>query len=79
LEVLKKSDVAFTRVQLDTVGKSVVQTLTNALWYIDPHVQKLFSRGIQLPALFAEFQGFNDWKAKKQKDRYVYVNESLQF
>jgi hypothetical protein len=33
LEVLKKSDVAFTRVQLDTVGKSVVQTLTNALWY----------------------------------------------
>uniref|UniRef100_U9U163 Uncharacterized protein n=1 Tax=Rhizophagus irregularis (strain DAOM 181602 / DAOM 197198 / MUCL 43194) TaxID=747089 RepID=U9U163_RHIID len=35
-----------------TYGKRFIERLTKAIWYIDPHLEKLRSRGCHLPSLF---------------------------
>ena len=41
-------NVGFRSDQVDTLGKRVIDTFCNALWYLDPHHQKFRDRGIQL-------------------------------
>lgn len=63
---MKDDNVGFRPFQVDSVGNQVLSTLANAMWFIDPHIPKLESRGISLGA-FGKFQGFNDPKAQKHK------------
>jgi hypothetical protein len=37
----------------NTCGKKFIERLTKAIWYIDPHLEKLRSRGCHLPLLFS--------------------------
>jgi hypothetical protein len=37
----------------NTCGKRFIKRLTKAIWYIDPHLEKLCSRGCYLPLLFS--------------------------
>ncbi|KAK6189772.1 hypothetical protein SNE40_001768 [Patella caerulea] len=67
IEVFREKDIGFTRVQVKTVGVTVVQTITNVLWFIDPHLEKFCSRGIGISGMFAGLNGFNDHKAQKKK------------
>lgn len=68
LSSLKDGGVGFTPIQVESTGHIIVKTLTNALWYIDPHIEKFQSRGIKvLPTMFQNCRGFNDWKAHKKK------------
>jgi hypothetical protein len=54
-----------------TMADALVNALTDVLWYIDPHRSKFKDRSISLP--FDEFQGYNDFKAKKQARPVVSV------
>ena len=49
--------------------------LTQCLWYLDPHHSKLASRGITLPTNFMAFQGYNDFRRKKQKEPQLSTEE----
>lgn len=71
LDVLKENDIGFTKVQVPTVGQTVVKTIVNALWYIDPHLGKFRSRGVEISKYFEEFQNYNDWKQNKKKEPIV--------
>ena len=48
-------------------AQSFTKALSNALWYLDPHHDTLCERGIKLPVPFDKFQGYNDYKRKKEK------------
>ena len=49
-------------------GSNFIHKLTQALWYIDPHHNKFAERGIHLPDCFSVYQGYNDYKKKKEKE-----------
>lgn len=73
---LKNKAVGFTPVQVNTIGVTIVKTLTNALWYIDPHHMKFENRGIIIPEFFSQFKDYNDWRVQKKKEPMVWQTYS---
>jgi hypothetical protein len=71
VDLLQSKDVLFKAIQVETVGLNVVKTLTNVLWYIDPHHHKFHDRGIKLPKTFSSFEGYNNWHVQKKKEPMV--------
>ena len=55
-----------------------MKKLSQTLWYIDAHHDKFRDRSIPLPARFASFRGYNDYKKKREKEPQLSA-ESLQF
>ena len=49
---MKDQKVGFRPDQLNTIGQKVPTTLMKALWFIDPHRDKLAARGIHVPPIF---------------------------
>ena len=49
-------------------GTNFVSKLANTLWYLDPHHDKVSKRGIHLPERFLRYNGYNDFKRKKEKE-----------
>jgi len=41
---------------MDTSGERCIRSLTQALWYADPHHKQLANRSIKFPEVFASFQ-----------------------
>lgn len=64
---LKENKIGFTSQQIDTIGRDVVNTLTNTMWYLDPHLDKLKDRSISIPAMFRQLTGFRDFKKQHKK------------
>jgi hypothetical protein len=52
---------------LQLVGEKFVSTIAAALWYLDPHHERLASRGIHLPKEVGALQGY-DWRKKEMKE-----------
>ena len=71
LEILRQDGILFQKTIIDTVGKKVMNTLVDVLFYLDPHHGRLLSRGCHIPRRFSTLQHYNDWKAKKQKEPKV--------
>ncbi|VDI23115.1 Hypothetical predicted protein [Mytilus galloprovincialis] len=67
LKLMFGKKYGFTPVQVETVGKRVVSTLTDTLWYIDPFHDKLLSRGIHIPKIFSDLKGYYNWRSQKKK------------
>lgn len=44
-----------------------MKTLSDTLWYLDPHVPKFEKRGIEFRG-FEYFRGFDDWHAQTKKE-----------
>ena len=58
LQILEKAGLGFTPGNLDS-GTTFVHSLTNSLWYTDPHVDKMEERNCHVPMIFQPFRGFN--------------------
>lgn len=50
------------------IGVAFARQLSRTLWYLDCHHNKFSSRGITLPKNFLQFQGYNDYRRKKEKE-----------
>ena len=68
-----ENGVGFTPIQVESTRAAIVRILPNALWFIDPHHEKLRSRGVVIPEMFSLFIGYNDWKAQKKKAPTVWI------
>ena len=66
IDVLQSMKVGWSRDSLST-GQAFTKALTSTLWYLDQHHDTLRERGINLPAPFDKFHGYNDYKRKKEK------------
>ena len=49
-------------------GAKFVNKLAHTLWCLDPHHDKFSKRGIHLPDRFSVYQGYNDFKKRKEKE-----------
>ena len=74
-EQLHKMNVGLTHDSVKSIGESFMQKITRALWYIDPHHEKFADRGIHLPPHLGAFQGYNDYKRKKEKEPRISADE----
>ena len=67
IDFLASWNIGWSPDTVETVGKKCVKVLCGALWYLDPHHNRFRDRSLALPARFEKFQGYNDWKKKKEK------------
>ena len=44
-----------------------MKTIASALWYLDPHHDRLKDRSCEITGCFAKFKDYNNWKRKKEK------------
>ena len=66
LVILDRAQLGFTPECIDN-GRNFIQTLTNCLWYIDPHLEKIRDRALDIPALFDHLMGYNVPENHKHK------------
>ena len=69
--MLEQNDLVFENSEIDSQGESLVQDLTNILWYIDGYHERLMERGCRIPPLFAEFVGYNVPQLLKHRKRQI--------
>ena len=69
VEVLKEREIFFPNASVaNNEGKTVIGVLTDVLWHIDEHHEKIHQQSTQskdvpsVPPLFSTFRGFNDSK-----------------
>lgn len=70
-KVMIDQKAGFTPMQVNSVGRNILTTLSNTLWYINPHLDKLGTRGIICPEIFSHLQGYHDWKTQKKKEPVI--------
>ena len=77
LDTLKTHGIGFRADQVggkNAMGDKVVNTIFKALWFIDPHLDKLHNRSITIPAPFDILKGYNCPKDNKKKIPMVSFN-----
>ena len=57
--------------QEESSGVYITKTITDVLWYLDPHIDKFIARCIYLGDDVIEFRGYNDWRHQKRKEPTV--------
>ena len=67
IDLLASWDGGWAADSVQTIGERCVKTITSALWYLDPHHQRFKERSLSIPPCFAKFNGFNNWKQKKER------------
>ena len=67
IDLLGAMNIGWSPDLVGTAGEKCVKVVVSALWYIDPCRKQFVERGIHLPSVLDQFQGYNDWKTKKQK------------
>src|ERR1044072_5860513 len=60
IELFEDWKVGWTGGSHDTIGKNFVNRLTNALWYIDPHLSTLHARSYHLPVFFTQLKTYKN-------------------
>ena len=67
IDLLGAMNIGWTPDIVSSVGEKCVKVIVSALWYIDPCRKQFIERGIHLPVVLDQFQGYTDWKDKEQK------------
>ena len=67
VDMLGAMNIGWTPDIVGSVGENCVKVLVSSLWYIDPCRKQFVERSIHLPPVLDPFEGYNDWKTKKEK------------
>ena len=59
LDILKSSAVEWSKDDVNDRGSSLVDKITDCLWYLDRHHHTLAAQGFPVPKEFEHFQGYN--------------------
>ena len=60
VDFLESMKLGFHHAIADTRGRHLVKTVTDALWYVDPHLATIEQRACHLPDEFRDFTGKNN-------------------
>ena len=72
LDKLDEDGVGFTDLPQAT---TVLNTVTNVMWYLDPFRRKFTERRCHIPALFSPYVGYRDFKMQKKKEPVITAEE----
>jgi hypothetical protein len=60
IELFQVQSVGWIGGSHNTIGKTFVNCVTNAIWYIDPHLSTLRTHSYYLPALFTQLKTYQE-------------------
>lgn len=58
ISIFEENRVGWTGGTHNTIGKKFIERLTTAIWYLDPHLDKLHNRACNLPFLFKQLKTY---------------------
>jgi len=70
--IFEEKRVGWSRGTHNTVGKKFIERLTTAIWYLDPHIDKLAKRACHLPHLFKQL---NTYKQGRTYNEYYHTTK----
>lgn len=70
--IFKEKEVGWRGGTHDTIGKKFIERLTTAIWYLDPHLDKLNNRACNLPPLFKQL---NTYKQERTYNEYYHTSK----
>ena len=65
ISLLQSLNVNFTSMSVETLGKNVVQTLCDSLWYFTSHYKCFFDHSCPIPDLMSTCKDLNDYQSQK--------------
>jgi hypothetical protein len=79
IDCVRGLGIGWTQTNVEDVGEKVISKLSQALWYLNTHHDKLATRGCAIPSLFTPFRDYYDYKSAHQKAPIVskYCNKML--
>lgn len=60
IDLFRDQNIGWTCGMHDTIGKTFVNRIMNAIWYIDPHRSTLYARSCNLPVFFTQLKTYQD-------------------
>ena len=91
IDLFRDQKVGWTGGVHDTIGKTFVDRITNAIWYIDPHLSTLYARSCNLPVFFTQLKTYWDGetynksyhtshhkKVQLSQQKLLYLSSSLE-
>ena len=56
---------------VQSVGKTVVDNLSDSLWYLDSHHEKCKEQHLVIPIQLTKYQGFNDYRKNHKSKPHI--------
>ena len=67
IDVLAAMNIGWSPDLVESVGEKCIKVLVSSLWYIDACHKQFYERSIHLPSVIDKLEGYNNWRAKKEK------------
>ena len=71
IEFLRERECKWTAPDVPTLGNSLTQAITNALWTIDGHHEVFANQGFSLPSFAVQFVNYNRTELSKHQKRHA--------
>ena len=75
IAMLDEAGLGFTPLSMDD-RKNFINALTNCIWTLDPHMEKLRDRCFNVPILFEHLFGYNIPENHKHKASEINISQS---
>ena len=72
---MKAYSIGFSLEFVESIEKTVVAKLSDALWYLDSHHEKFKDCHMVIPIPFTKYQGFNDYRKNHKSKPYIQATE----
>ena len=71
LKDLEAYSIGFSIDLVQSIGKTVVDNLSDTLWYLDSHHEIFKDRHLVIPIPFTKYQGFNDYRKNHKSKPHI--------
>ena len=75
LQDLEAYSIGFSIHLVQSIGKTVVDNLSDTLWYLDRHPEKFKDRHLVIPIPFTNYQGFNNYRKNHKSKPHIQAAE----
>ena len=72
---MKASSIRLNLDSVESIGKTIVNKLSDAFWYIESHCEKFKQWHLVISFSFTKYHGFNDYSKNHKSKTYIQATE----